>query len=554
MAASPILFLVHIAGAAALLIWSVRLVRTGVERAYSVQLRRWLRRSAERRILGAASGAAAAVALQSSTAVAVLVANFAAAGTIAAQPGLAIVLGADLGSAIVTQLLLLRTAWMAPVLLLTGVALFLRSEGRTLRQTGRILIGLALIFLALDMIREATEPLREAGPGTGRLLALLARDPLTAFVLGAGFAWLVHSSVAAVLLIVTLVGQGLVPVPAAAAMVLGANFGGAVIAFTLTLGAPVAARRIVVANLALRGGGALLALAGLATLLDLVAPAGLSPGATVIGLHLGFNALLLIVALPLLAPISALVAWLMPEARSAAGLPRKSALDPAALDLPERALACAQREVLRMGEEVETMLRAVLPLYTHWNDATGQAIRDSGKTADRMLLEIKLYLARIGRGDLDEDMARRSMDLAAAAVNVEAASETIARVLVDLARRIRDEGLSFSDAGRRELGDFHDRVLANVQLALNVMMTGEPDAARQLVAEKEAVREIEKALQTSHLARLRDGVAESIETSNIHQEALRALKQVNTAFAMTAYPILTNSGDLLSSRLSGGQG
>ena len=70
-------------------------------------------------------------------------------------------------------------------------------------------------------------------------------------------------------------------------------------------------------------------------------------------------------------------------------------------------------------------------------------------------------------------------------------------------------------------------------------------------AEKENVRGIEQALQRSHLGRLREGLPESIETSNIHQEALRALKQVNTAFSMVAHPILSESGDLLESRLSG---
>jgi phosphate:Na+ symporter len=194
----PIQFLIQIAGAAALLIWAVRLVRTGVERGFAAPLRFWLRHSAKNRLLAAATGMGAAVFLQSSTAVAVLVSNFMAKGGVATAVGLAILLGADVGSAVVTQLLMVRQSILIPILLLLGVAVFQRANGSN-RQVGRILIGLALIFVSLDMIRAATGPL-VANPGTQTVMAYLGSDLLTAFILGAGFAWVVHSSVAAVLL------------------------------------------------------------------------------------------------------------------------------------------------------------------------------------------------------------------------------------------------------------------------------------------------------------------------------------------------------------------
>ncbi|WP_415184791.1 Na/Pi cotransporter family protein [Phaeovulum sp.] len=548
---SPLLFVLHVAGAAALLIWAVRLVRTGVERAFSVQLRRWLRRSSESRLMAAGTGVIAAVMLQSSTAVTILVANFAASGTIVASAALVMLLGADLGSAVVAQILLVRQSWLVPVLLLLGVVLFLRGQDRRIRQVGRILIGLSLIFVSLDMIREATEPLRDS-PGMATAMGYLGRDLLTAFVLGALFAWVVHSSVAAVLLYVTLVLQGVMPVPAAVAMVLGANLGGSFIAYVLTLAQPLEARRVVVANLVLRGGGAALVLGSIFVFNPPLDWLGATPARIVINLHLAFNLVLALALIPLAGPVTrAATALLPPKPDPAAALQRVSALDPVALDIPDRAIACAAREVLRIGEEIEAMLRSAINMYDHWDDATAAAIEAQQKAVDRMHFETKLYLAQINRAKLDEETATRSIDLSTIAINLEAASDAIARSMLGLARRLHLGGVAFSDAGWREIRDFHDRVLSNVQLALNVLMTLEPDAARELVAEKEAVRDIEQALQRSHLGRLQQGLAESIETSNIHQETLRALKTVNTAFSMAAYPILAESGDLLSSRLSG---
>ena len=546
--ANPIQFLIQVAGAAALLIWAVRLVRTGVERGFAAPLRVWLRHSAKNRLLAAATGMGAAVFLQSSTAVAVLVSNFVAKGGVATAVGLAILLGADVGSAIVTQLLMVRQPFLIPLLLLVGVAIFQRSNGSN-RQVGRILIGLALIFVSLDMIRAATGPL-VANPSTQTVMAYLGRDLMTAFVLGAGFAWVVHSSVAAVLLFVTLAAQAVLPVPAAVAMILGANLGGAFIAYVLTLSAPLASRRMVVANLILRGGGAALATVLIAIVPDLLTHLGSTPARQSINSHLVFNVVLAVVALPFVGLLTSLLTRLMPDMTVEADPLAVSALDPNVLDRPQRGLDCAARELLGMGQKIEHMLIAVEPLYDTWNPVAAKAIRDQDDTIKKMHLDVKLYLARLGQAGLDAELSSRSMELASISSSLDSASDAVARVMLELAKRLDAQSLQFSPKGRSEIGDFSDRVQSNVQLALNVMMNQNPAEARELVAAKEKVRKVEQKLQRNHIGRLREGLAESIETSNIHQETLRALKQVNTAFSMVGYPILLKSGDLLKSRLS----
>ncbi len=543
-------FILSIAGAAALLIWSVRLVRTGVERGFANQLRLWFRLSANNRLFAAGSGIGAAVFLQSSTAVAVLVSNFVAKGGLLTATGLAILLGADVGSAVVTQLLLVRQPLLIPLCLLVGVTLFLRSENSSARQVGRILIGLALIFVSLDMIRAATGPI-VANPGTQVVMGYLARDLLTAFLVGAGLAWVFHSSVAAVLLFVTLAGQSVLPLAAAAAMVLGANLGGAVIAYVLTLSASLASRRVVVANLVLRGGGAILATILIAAFPDLLAKLGTEPARQAINLHLVFNLLLAVLALPFVGVLVSLIGpMVVDKSRLKSVLPAVSALDPSALDRPQRGLDCASRELLGMGQKIEQMLIMVEPLYDAWDATVAQSIKDQDKAIKQTHLDLKLYLARLGKAGLDDDMGRRSMELAATSTSLDAASDAIARIMLGLAKRMDTNGLQFSPKGRKEIGNFSDRVQNNIQLALNVMMNQNPAEARELVAAKEKVGRVEQKMQRHHLGRLREGLVESIETSNIHQETLRALKQVNAAFSVVGYPILAKSGDLLKSRLT----
>lgn len=540
----------HIAGAAALLIWSVRLVRTGVERAFSVQLRLWLRRSEKSRLLAALSGMLSALLLQSATAVAIMVSNFVSAGTLGATVGLAILLGADVGSALVVKVLLVEQTFAVPLLLVLGCGLFLRGQKRKIRQVGRILIGLALIFVSLDMIRNSTEPLM-SNAGTTSAMAYLGSDLATAFIVGAVFTWLVHSSVAAILLVATLVAQGLMPQSAAVAMVLGANLGGVIIAYLLTLSAGIHARQMIAANALIRGGGAIALLALLWFYGMNLRWLGLTEVAQVINLHLAFNLGITFLALPLLKYTIAATGVIMPDQTGQKTIrARPSALDRGTLSQPDQALVCASREILHMGEIVAGMLRSAMPLYRSWDDCHVQAIRADEQEVRKAHSDVKLFLARLNRSGLDDAQARRSLELSTLAMNMDAAADVISRNMLELAQRLEHESVKFSTEGWLELSDFHDRVLGNIQSALNVMMTQEIDAARALIAEKDAVRRVEQELQRRHLRRLQKGAVESIETSNIHQETLRALKQVNTYFALVGHPILAQTGALLDSRLS----
>ena len=545
-----IMFLLNVAGAVGLLIWAVRLVRTGVERGFSNSLGQWLRYSAKRRLLSVFSGISTALVLQSATAVALLAASFSAKGVLSPTSGLAMLLGADIGSALAAQLLLLKQSFFIPLLFVLGVTLFLRNKTGILRQTGRIFIGLALIFVALDMLRAATDPLLN-NPSTQLVMQYLSQDLVTAFLIGAVFTWLVHSSVASVLLFVTLAAQSILPLMPASVMILGANLGGAFIAYTLMLSSPLDARKIAIANFTLRGGGAILVAILLASYPDILKMLGHEAARQTINLHLSFNVILATLALPVIGPCMRLLDMIMKHTSSNDKSSQvQSVLAPSLLDHPQRALGCSARELLNMGHRIEAMLSTSINLYARWNPEEAESLYKLDEEIENMHLELKLYLANLSENSLSKDMAQRSLELASLSSHLEAESDSIARVMVPLASRLNMEGVSFSEEGLSEVTEFAERISNNVKIALDVMMNQNPEEARELILAKEKIRKTEQKLQKKHLARLQRGLVESIETSNIHQETLRALKQINTSFSMIGYPILTRSGELLKSRLA----
>ena len=548
------LLLLQLAGAVALLLWAVRMVRTGVERSQEPALRRVLRESKSGRVRAAGIGAGIAVLLQSSTAVALLAAGFAGSGVLTVATGLALMLGADLGSALVVQILSVDLHWLVPVLLLAGGGIFFKGPTRNAKQAGRVLIGIALILISLQMIGQATEPLRD-GEFLPFIVGYLRGDFITAFLIGAAFTWLVHSSVASILLVAAFAVQGIVPVELGVSLVLGANLGGGLIAVGLTRSSFVEARRIAWGNLLFRGLGALIALLAFHLLTPNVALLGDGVARQIINLHLLFNVALLVVCLPLTGALAKLVEKLVKPKPTAEELANPlaeagSCLDQAVVSQPALALASATRELLRMAEIIERMLKPLMELYETGDAEKIKQARQLERAVDQAQSEIKLYLAKINYGGDATDEARRGRELSNFAINLEYVGDAISKTLLRLAEVRRDQKLQFSPAGWRELNDLHHQVMANMQLALNVLVSEDRESARQLLQEKDRMRSAERASYGEHLKRLQTGAAQSIETSNIHLETVRALKTINSLFASVAYPILAKSGDLLDSRLS----
>jgi len=287
-----LLLLINVAGAIVLLLWSVRMVRTGFERAKGDELRAAVRRSASGRVKAAFMGTGVALLLQSSTAVAVLAAGFAATDIISVAQGIALLLGADLGSAIVAQILSFNVQGFIPVLLIVGGLLFFKGRSGYVRQMGRIVLGIGMILISLQQLGNATTPLKES-TFLMDMVHYLNTDLLTSFLIGAIVTWLLHSSVASILLIATLVAQSVVPFGAALGFVLGANIGSGLIAYTLTREQPAKGRRIPLANLIFRLSVALLVMLIL-SFYTIAQPASFAEAAKwILYAHVGFNAVLL---------------------------------------------------------------------------------------------------------------------------------------------------------------------------------------------------------------------------------------------------------------------
>jgi phosphate:Na+ symporter len=540
--------LLTLLGGVALLLWGVRMVRTGLTRAFGGPLRAAVNWASRSRLTAFGAGVGVAGFLQSATATALLLASFVRRGLLTLPVALAVMLGADIGTTLVAQVFAFDIKWLWAGAMIGGVVVFSAAKSDRGKHSGRIAIGLALMLLALSVLGTASSALRDSST-VHMVLAALGSEPTIAVVVAAGLTWLAHSSLAVVLFVMSLSAGGVVGPTLALALVLGANIGGAVAPFTALAGSPVAARRVPLGNLVARVTVAILALPFLAKIESLLGFLSTDAGRLVLNFHTAFNVALALLFLPLLTPLARLVTRILPAPvqPTDAGIPQH--LDPGALDTPTEALACAMRETLQVGGIVLEMLRRSLAAIEGNDMQVVKEVEKADDAVDALHEAIKLYLIRASKTDMSEADSRRYVEILTFTTNLEHIGDIIDKNLMELAAKKIKNHYSFSPEGLIELKRFHGQVVDNLRLALNVFASRDVALARRLLGEKTTIRAREFEAADRHFARLKQGRPESIETSAIHLDIIRDLKRINSHLTSVAYPILEAAGELRADRL-----
>jgi phosphate:Na+ symporter len=542
------LLLLDLLGGAALLLWGLHMVHSGIVRAFGSDLRRFLGAALRNRFLAFLAGIVVTALLQSSTATALMTASFVTGGTVDLVPALAIMLGANVGTTLIVQVLSFNVTAVAPVLILIGVVAFKRGGQTRARDLGRVAIGVGLMVLSLHILLDTLAPAENA-PGARMLLHAITAEPLLCVLLAATLTWAAHSSVTVVLLVMSLAYAHFIGAGAALALILGANLGSAI--NPLIEGSRrdnPASRRLPLGNLLNRVIGCAVTLPFVQPLAGALAHLEPDPSRMAADFHTAFNVALAAIFILPLDGVAALLKRFLPDQVKADDPSTPRYLDETALGTPSVALACAAREALHIGDIVATMLRRTLGALTSDDRKLIAEISRMDDAVDRLTEAVKLYITQLTRESLSERDGHRAMEIISFAINLEHVGDIIDNLMEVAGKKIKRK-IAFSREGAAELATFHQEVCANLKLAFGVFMSGDLAMARQLLTEKATLRAAEFAAAENHLARLREGRPESIESSSLHLDILRDLKRVHSHICSVAYPVLERAGELHPSRL-----
>jgi phosphate:Na+ symporter len=536
--------LLDLMGGVALLLWGLHMVQSGILRALGSDLRHLLAKALGNRLQAFAAGLGLTTLLQSSTATALMTASYTTQGFVGLVPALAIMLGANVGTTLIVQLLSFNVAAAAPILFVIGLVAFRSGSRSRIKDLGRVSIGLGLVLLALHVLLDTLAPAEHA-PSVRMLLDAITGDPVMCILLAAALTWAAHSSVATVLLIMSLAYSNFVTPTAALALVLGANLGSAINPLVEGghRGDPVS-YRLPVGNLLNRLIGVLL----FAPLLSPIANAfhAFQPDMAKVTaqFHMLFNIALALVFIGLLDPLARLLVSMFPARKAAVDPSSPRYLDESALDTPSLALADAARETLRMGDFVEIMLRQVMTALMTNDRELAREVSRMDNAVDKLDEAIKLYVTKLTRGSLNDREGHRAMEIISFTINLEHIGDIIDKNLSELAVKKIKRKFQFSSEGAEELAAFHKRILESLRIAFAVFMSGDVNEARKLIAEKAQLRNAELAAAERHLERLREGRPETLETTSLHLDVLRDLKRIHSHICSVAYSVLEAAGEM----------
>ena len=522
------------------------MVRIGISEGWGSEIRGTLGASLNNRFKAMLSGLGVTMLLQSSSATALLTSSFTGQGILTTATALAIMLGADVGTTLVAQILTFDLSALSPILIAVGVALFTYSEGGRRRDVGRLLLGLGMMLLALKLIVAASLPMRESLI-IQQIFVALGEDLILAVIFGAMIAWASHSSLATVLLIITLASTNALDITVAFTFVLGANIGSAIPPLIATLGDNRSARQPPLGNLLFRICGVVITLPFIGLIAAQMTLFDIDNARQIANFHMFFNLALLIVFFPLIDRMVALTKKLIPEDDTSSDMMLPRDLDRGAFETPLVALLNAEREVLRMGEVVERMLRNTFIALKKNDTELAKQSREMDIVANDFYDSIKRYLTALARETLGEKDSQRCNEILGFATNLEHVGDIISD---DLIQNIVQKKLStrskMSLQDREDINDLYQPVLSSFQLSLSVFTSGDIIMARSLLARKYKFAKREKKAVLNHLQKIRDDADYDSGLSAMQLDVLRDLKRINSHLASVAYPILEKAGQLRS--------
>ena len=524
-------------GGLALLLYGMQLIGDGLQRAAGGHLRHLLTSMTRNRLAAVGSGALVTAIIQSSSATTLMLIGFVSTGLLSFRQSLGVILGADIGTTFTVQLLAVNIQELSLLLVGAGFAVSFFARRGTAKSVGLAVLGFGFIFLGMKVMSDGLAPL--AGDElTQKVLVALSANPFFGLLVGAALSASMASSAATIGLTLSLAHQGILSLAGAVPVVLGANIGTCAVALAASLRSSSDARRVAVAHIGFKVLGVALVFPFIRPLTALVATTAGDTARQIANFHTLFNVAISALFLPFAPWAARVITAMVPEQERGDNPFKTRYLDDRYLDQPALAIGQAMREALRMGDVAQAMLRDAMTVLRSNDQELLEDVERRDDQLDYLEREIKLFLSRLGRETMSPDLAQKEIGLISFIGNLENIGDIIDKNLMELARKKLYQGRRFSEAGEAELIEFHAVVSKNLERAIAGFAANDRSLAQEVLDQRPLIRHRERELRESHLMRLRRGLAESLETSEIHLDVLTNLKRISSHVTALVFPIL----------------
>ena len=534
---NPTTILSLVFGGVLSLLYGVRLITDAMERDAGMRLRRGLMLLTKHPLVAFSTGVVVTMLTQSSGVTSSLLVGLVSVQLLSLGVAIITLLGTNVGSALVTQLLIFHITNFAFAFVGLGAAAAMLTRRTPKQGVGQACLGFSLIILGLAALETGSRPLA-GSPITAQIFDTLVRSPVVLALIGAVLTMIFASSIAGIGLVIVLASSGSLPLAAALALMLGSNVGSTITALLTSLSkGSISGRRLALVHTGTKLVVACIALVALKPLVTILSWTSLPPASLVALSHLGFNIALALIFVPLAGPLASLVENLVPDPSTKGGATKPCYLDPDALPMPSVALGQATREVLHMTDLITDMLNLSIHAFEDGDTDIPSRIGALDDQVDDLNAAIKYYLTQLDEDQMTQEQKNRQIALLYIITDLEAIGDLIDKQCMRLARRKRRQQLVFSDEGWQDLVNYHREVTAAVQLAFAALATQDPQLSAVFFPRKAQLYQMRRKLHLRHLRRLQSGIPLSVESSAIHLDLLIVLRNVLSYVSTIAHVV-----------------
>lgn len=519
--------LIQILGGLAVFLYGLNLSREGLSLFGGEKLRKAIYSLTDKPVRGLVVGVIITIFLQTSSATTVMLVGFASSGMISLFQSVGVILGADVGSTLTVQLISFRVMDYALLPVAVGFFMGFFIRRRNLRYLGRIIMGFGLLFYGIKLMSDGAAPLAHSRIFLD-LLKTLGENPLGGLFISALLTALVQASAATIGLVISFGLSGAITLQAALPMILGANIGTCVTAFLAATGSTSDGKQVAWAHFSIKILGVILVWPFLPELERLTVATADTLPRQIANAHTIFNLGVAVLFLPFRGLLASGVKRVFPGKDQISDRFAARYLDPKASSTPDLAFVNASREILRIADIVEEMLRESLPLFFRGDLEEIERIRERDKEVDSLERQVRLYLARVSEKVMTEKQAEKEMRLHNFVSSLETMGDVVVKNILALAENKFQKGLIFSSEGWEEIRNYHQRVSENLREAVTAFAGGEEDLIKQVMTKVRELDAEERRLKLNHIRRLHQGLKESIDTSAIHLDLLNNLQRINS--------------------------
>jgi len=539
--------ILSLAGGLGLFLYGMKLMSDGIEKAAGAKLRGILEFFTSNKFTGMLVGIIFTAIVQSSSACTVMVVSFVNSGLMSLYQAAGVILGANIGTTVTSQLVSFNLSEAAPAFLFAGVIAVMFFKNQNVKKIGEIVLGFGILFMGLSGMSGAMAGLRE-DPAIVELFGSLI-NPLVALMVGLVVTAIIQSSSVTVSIILLMANQGLLTLEISLFIILGCNIGSCGSALIASLAGKKDAKRAAMIHFLFNVFGSIIFfavfMAGVGPIVSMLQNiSGGNPGRCVANAHTMIKVAQVIILFPFTILLVKMTYFFIPGEDKKVGYRenfRLKYIGEKVVFNPATAVVEVINEIERMASLAsENLNRAMNALITLDQEDIDEVYAVE-KNINFLSHSITDYLVKINQTTLPiEDL--KSIGALFHVVNDIERIGDHAENVADAARQRKEEDTNFSKEAQRELGEMLDMVNKIVQYSVEMFAKSDETHMKEIMELEDAIDEKERQLQKKHVERLTKNEC-TPEAGMLFSDIISGLERVSDHATNIAFSIIHADGE-----------